>query len=71
VRSAAGKQIGDCRVSERPDEPVDRPIIRLLIDAVATTYELARNQPEMAAVMPLLAGQRVNHFTRVAASPED
>ncbi len=52
-------------------EPVDHPMIRPSINAVAETYELATREPEVATVKSSLTGKPVNRFLHVAQSPED
>lgn len=52
-------------------EPVDHPIIRPSINAVAETYDLADSNPELASAMSPLTGERVNRFLHIASSPAD
>lgn len=56
---------------ERVEEPVDHPVIRPSINAVAETYELALREPELATAISPLTGERVNRFLHIAGSPED
>lgn len=56
---------------ERVEEPVDHPVIRPSINAVAETYELALREPELATAISPLTGERVNRFLHVAGSAED
>ncbi len=57
-------------LGERVHEPVDHPLIRPSIHAVAETYELARREPELATAING-EGQRVNRFLHIARSPHD
>ncbi|MBM4197368.1 MAG: 4-hydroxybutyryl-CoA dehydratase [Gammaproteobacteria bacterium] len=52
-------------------EPVDHPIIRPSINAVAETYDLAERHPELATAVSPYTGERVNRFLHIATSPAD
>lgn len=52
-------------------EPVDHPVIRPAIQAVAETYDLALRHPELATAVSPLTGERVNRFLHLATSPAD
>jgi 4-hydroxybutyryl-CoA dehydratase/vinylacetyl-CoA-Delta-isomerase len=56
---------------ELVDEPVNHPMIRPSINAVAATYDLAIQEPEVATVESSLTGKRVNRFLHVAQSAQD
>ena len=56
---------------ERVAEPVDHPIIRPSINAVARTYDLAIENAELASAPSSLSGRRVNRFLHVTESVED
>jgi 4-hydroxybutyryl-CoA dehydratase/vinylacetyl-CoA-Delta-isomerase len=56
---------------ELVDEPVDHPLIRPSINAVAETYELARRQPELATAVSPFTGERVNRFLHIAQTADD
>ena len=53
------------------DEPVDHPVIRPSINAVAETYDLAVREPELATTTSPLTGETINRFLHIATSPED
>jgi 4-hydroxybutyryl-CoA dehydratase/vinylacetyl-CoA-Delta-isomerase len=53
------------------EEPVDHPMIRPSINAVAETYDLAVKHPELATAVSPLTNQPVNRFLHIATSPED
>lgn len=53
------------------EEPVDHPVIRPSINAVADTYALAEESPELATAESKLTGQRVNRFLQVTQSVDD
>jgi 4-hydroxybutyryl-CoA dehydratase/vinylacetyl-CoA-Delta-isomerase len=58
-------------LGERVAEPVDHPIIRPSINAVAETYDLAVRDPELGTAMSPYTGERINRFLHIAGSPED
>jgi 4-hydroxybutyryl-CoA dehydratase/vinylacetyl-CoA-Delta-isomerase len=69
--SLRGRNLRVFLFGERIDEPVDHPLIRPSINAVAATYDLAVAQPELATAWSSLAGRRVNRFLQIAESVED
>ena len=56
---------------EQIDEPIDHPIIRPSVNAVAKTYDLAIENPEIASVISPFTNKRINRFLHIAQSPED
>jgi 4-hydroxybutyryl-CoA dehydratase/vinylacetyl-CoA-Delta-isomerase len=56
---------------ERVDEPVDHPMIRPSVNAVAATYDLAVANPELASAVSPYTGERINRFLHIAGSRED
>ncbi|HET8934760.1 MAG TPA: 4-hydroxyphenylacetate 3-hydroxylase N-terminal domain-containing protein [Polyangiales bacterium] len=52
-------------------EPVDHPVIRPSINAVAETYRLQQEDPELASAQSKLSGQRVNRFLHVTENVND
>jgi 4-hydroxybutyryl-CoA dehydratase/vinylacetyl-CoA-Delta-isomerase len=52
-------------------EPVDHPLIRPSINAVAETYRLAEQDPELATAVSSLSNGRVNRFLHVTESVDD
>jgi len=58
---------------ERVDDPLEHPLVRPSVNAVAQTYELER-QPEHEALIfarSHLSGRRINRFTHIHRSAED
>jgi 4-hydroxybutyryl-CoA dehydratase / vinylacetyl-CoA-Delta-isomerase len=51
-------------------EPVDHPMIRPSINAVAETYDLALREPDLASALTE-TGERVNRFLQITRSRED
>jgi len=56
---------------ERVKEPVDHPMIRPSVNAVAATYDLANANPDLATAVSPFTGERVNRFLHIAASRDD
>jgi 4-hydroxybutyryl-CoA dehydratase / vinylacetyl-CoA-Delta-isomerase len=52
-------------------EPVDHPMIRPSINAVAATYDLGVKNPELATVVSPFTGERVSRFLHVCTSVDD
>ena len=52
-------------------EPVDHPMIRPSINAVAETYDIANEDPSIASAESSLSGQRVNRFLHIAENATD
>ena len=56
---------------ELVDEPVDHPMIRPSINAIAKTYDLAVAHPELASTISPFTGERVSRFLHVSESTGD
>ncbi|MDN5844673.1 MAG: 4-hydroxybutyryl-CoA dehydratase [Candidatus Nitrosocosmicus sp.] len=52
-------------------EPVDHPMIRPSINAVAATYDIAEEDPEIGSATSSLTGLKVNRFLHIAESSQD
>jgi len=71
IESLRGRNLKVYLFGELVDEPVDHPVIRPSINAVAETYDLAVRNPELATAMSPYTGERINRFLHIAESPED
>ena len=71
IASLRGRDLSVYLFGERVDEPVDHPVIRPSINAVAETYDLALRDPDLATATSPLTGERVNRFLHIAQSAED
>ncbi|MCA9981997.1 MAG: hypothetical protein KDD89_14235, partial [Anaerolineales bacterium] len=56
IESLRGRNLRIFLFGERVAEPVDHPLIRPSINAVAETYELARQNPELATAVSPFTG---------------
>ena len=53
------------------EEPVDHPIIRPSMNALAKTYDLAIAAPELASVISPFTGERISRFLHVCTSANE
>jgi len=71
IKSLRGRNLNVFLFGERVAEPVDHPMIRPSINAVAETYDLAASNPELATAISPFTGERINRFLHIAESAED
>ncbi len=71
IESLRGRNLEVYFMGERIVEPVDHPVIRPSINAVARTFDLAVEQPDLASAYSSLSGLRVNRFLHVTESVAD
>ena len=71
LESLRGRNLTVYLAGEQVAEPLDHPMIRPSINAVAETYDLARRNPELATAVSPFTGERVNRFLHIAANRED
>src|SRR6185312_3395162 len=62
VNSLRGRSMNVFFMGERVPEPVDHPVIRPSINAMAETYRLATEQPDLASVHSAISNRRINRF---------
>ena len=71
LESLRGRQLRVFLFGELVAEPLDHPMIRPSINAVAETYDLAVRNPELGTAISPYTGERVNRFLHVAGSAQD
>ena len=71
IESLRGRKLKVFLFGELIPEPVDHPIIRPSVNAVAETYDLAIRDPEIGTALSPFTGERVNRFLHIAQSPEE
>ncbi len=71
IQSLRGRNLKVYLFGELVKEPVDHPMIRPSINAVAETYDLAVREEELASANSSLSNQRVNRFLHIAESAQD
>ena len=71
IASLRGRKLNIYLFGEEVTEPVDHPMIRPSINAIAESYDLADRHPELASVVSEYTGQRVSRFLHVCKSADD
>jgi 4-hydroxybutyryl-CoA dehydratase/vinylacetyl-CoA-Delta-isomerase len=71
IASLRGRELNVYLFGEKVAEPVDHPVIRPSINAVAKTYDLAQSNPDLATAVSPFTGERINRFLHIATSAED
>ncbi|MCH8973143.1 MAG: 4-hydroxybutyryl-CoA dehydratase [Thaumarchaeota archaeon] len=71
IQSLRGRKMKVYLFGEIVEEPVDHPLIRPSINAVAETYDIAIREEELATAQSSITGQRVNRFLHIAESVQD
>jgi 4-hydroxybutyryl-CoA dehydratase/vinylacetyl-CoA-Delta-isomerase len=69
--SLRGRRMNVFFMGERVPEPVDHPVIRPSINAMAETFRLASERPELGTVRSEIARQAVNRFLHVPVNAGD
>ncbi|HZC89026.1 MAG TPA: 4-hydroxyphenylacetate 3-hydroxylase N-terminal domain-containing protein [Nitrososphaera sp.] len=71
IQSLRGRSLKILLFGEEVKDPVDHPMIRPSINAVAETYDLAVEDPELATAKSSISGIPVNRFLHIAESAQD
>jgi len=71
IESLRGRHLAVYLFGERVAEPVDHPVIRPSVNAMAATYDAAPGDRDLATAESALTGERVNRFLHVAGSAAD
>jgi 4-hydroxybutyryl-CoA dehydratase / vinylacetyl-CoA-Delta-isomerase len=71
IESLRNRRLNVFLFGERVQEPVDHPLIRPSINAVAETYRIAEEEPEIGSAESGLSRKRVNRFLHVTESAAD
>ncbi len=71
INSLRGRKLNVYLMGEKVEEPVDHPMIRPSVNAMAKTYDLALESPELMLVPSPISSDRVNRFLHIATSVED
>src|SRR4030042_909233 len=69
--SRRGRKLKVFLGGELVNEPVDHPMIRPSVNAMAKTYDLALEAPELGTVKSPFTGEMVNRFLHIATSAEE
>ncbi len=71
IGSLRGRRIRLFLLGEQVDEAVDHPLVRPSINAMAATYQLEADAPELATAESSISGRRVNRFLHITESVDD
>lgn len=71
IQSLRGRSLKIYLFGELVNDPVDHPMIRPSINAVAETYDLAVKEQELASTKSSISGLQVNRFLHIAESAQD
>ncbi|MEM8488024.1 MAG: 4-hydroxyphenylacetate 3-hydroxylase N-terminal domain-containing protein [Bacteroidota bacterium] len=71
IESLRGRGLEVYLFGEQVEEPVDHPMIRPSINALARTYDLAVEHPDMASTISPFTGERISRFLHVSTSTDD
>ena len=71
LKSIKNRNLNIYLMGELVKEPLENPIIKPSIEAMAETYELAVREPELASVTSPYTGEKINRFLHIAENNED
>jgi 4-hydroxybutyryl-CoA dehydratase/vinylacetyl-CoA-Delta-isomerase len=71
TQSLRGRKLNVYLMGEKVEEPVDHPMIRPSVNAMAKTYDLALESPELVMVPSPISNDKVNRFLHITTSVED
>ena len=71
IESLRGRNLKVYLMGARVKDPVENKIIRPSINAVAETYDIALDEPELGSVKSSLSGLTINRFLHIAESADD
>jgi 4-hydroxybutyryl-CoA dehydratase/vinylacetyl-CoA-Delta-isomerase len=71
VESLRNRNLTLYLMGEKVSEPVDHPVIRPSINALAATYDLAVEDPALASARSSIVDEAVNRFLHVTESAAD
>jgi 4-hydroxybutyryl-CoA dehydratase/vinylacetyl-CoA-Delta-isomerase len=71
IESLRGRELRVFLWGQELGEPVEHPLVRPSVNAVAETYDLALREPELASVISPVTGKRTNRFLHVAQSADE
>lgn len=71
VESLRGRGLHVFLWGEALTEPVDHPLVRPSVNAVAETYDLAVREPDLASALSPFTGKPTNRFLHIAQSADE
>ncbi|MDB2368123.1 hypothetical protein N9V51_01125 [Candidatus Actinomarina sp.] len=71
LKSISDRNLKIYLMGELVEDPINHPIIKPSVEAMAETYELAVREPDLASVKSPYSGESINRFLHIAESSED
>ena len=71
IKSLRGRRMSVYFMGERVPEPADHPVIRPSINAMAETFQLATERPNLGTVHSGISDQQINRFLHVPVDPAE
>ena len=71
IQSLEGRKLSVYLFGQLVDDLVNHPMIRPSINAVAETYDLALQEPDLASAISPFTNERVNRFLHIAQTRDD
>src|SRR5215471_18324120 len=71
INSLRGRRMNVFFMGERVPEPVDHPVIKPSVNAMAETFRVATERPAFATVHSDISGRQINRFLHVPVSPTE
>ena len=71
IKSLRGRRMSVYFMGERVPEPADHPVIRPSINAMAETFRLATERPNLGTVHSGISDQQINRFLHVPVDPAE
>lgn len=71
INSLRNRKLKVYLFGELVEDIVEHPMIRPSINAVAETYDLAMDEPELASATSSFTGEKINRFLHITQSRED
>ena len=71
INSLRGRRMNVFFMGERVPEPVDHPVIKPSVNAMAETFRVATERPAFATVHSDISGRQINRFLHVPVSPAE
>ena len=71
IESISGRNLNIYLFGENISDPVNHPMIRPSVNAMAETYDLAVREPKLASVISPFTGAPISRFLHICESQED
>ena len=71
INSLRGRRMNVYFMGERVPEPVDHPVIRPSVNAMAETFRVATERPDFSTVYSGISDRQINRFLHVPVAPQE